>query len=200
MNRSLAIRQFALASAAIAAMSATVPAQAAPFIITVNQDLSTQPFTFSFLGGSFTFGAGSGFASYLAVKTAGTAAVRTVFGSPSTDFTNRGTVVYDMNTLGGFGKVKDLTSIPYTNGENFLGLRVTSAGKDYYGYAFSTDTVLNRIGFETLANTGITAITGDPAAAVPEPAGWALMITGFGAIGYAMRRRTSLANVTLRYA
>jgi hypothetical protein len=37
----------------------------------------------------------------------------------------------------------------------------------------------------------ITSITVGPA--VPEPATWAVMIVGFGAVGYVLRRRESLA-------
>lgn len=38
-------------------------------------------------------------------------------------------------------------------------------------------------------------------AAVPEPATWALMILGMGAVGFAMRRRNNSAtNVTVRFA
>ena len=37
-----------------------------------------------------------------------------------------------VNTLGGFGSFPTLTTVPYTNGENFLGLRVTSGGQDFF--------------------------------------------------------------------
>ena len=47
------------------------------------------------------------------------------------------------------------------------------------------------------ASSGMAAYTGDftlsALAAVPEPATWALMILGFGAVGGAMRRRQSVA-------
>ena len=120
--------------------------------------------------------------------TSGGAAVRTVFGQPSTDFTNRGTVVYDQNTLGGYGSFPTLTNIPYTNGDNFLGLRVTSGGQEFYGFAFTTNTTFNGYAFETTPGVGITATT-DFSGAVPEPQAWALLIIGFGAIGGIMRRR-----------
>ncbi|QYE37158.1 PEPxxWA-CTERM sorting domain-containing protein (plasmid) [Polymorphobacter sp. PAMC 29334] len=165
-------------------------AKAAPVITSVNADLSVSPYSFSYLGSTFTFTGTGGFPNYLAVSTSGSAAVRTVFGTPSTDFTDRGgPVVYDQNTLGGFGSFPVSTSIPYTNGDNFLGLRVTSAGKDYYGFAFSTNAVLNSYGFETSADTGITATTATGTGTVPEPASWALMVAGFGLVGVTVRRR-----------
>jgi hypothetical protein len=38
------------------------------------------------------------------------------------------------------------------------------------------------------------------AAAVPEPATWALMLMGFGAVGYSMRRRGATARPMLQMA
>ena len=169
------------------AVGAPTYVSAAPVITAVNADLLTSPFTFSYMGGTFTFGGMNTFPDYINVTTEGSAAVRTVFGRPSTDFTNRGTVVYDQNTLGGFGSFPSQTTVPTTNGDNFLGLRVTVGGDNYYGFAYTTNATLNSYGFETAANTGITATTAIPA--VPEPASWALMIVGFGTIGTAMRRR-----------
>lgn len=173
--------------AAVMVLAIASPAAAAPVLVTVNQDISSSPFTFSYMGGTFTFDGSGGFPNYLSVSTSGNAAVRTVFGQPSTDFTNRGTVVYDANTLGGYGSFPNRTSVPFTNGENFLGLRVTSGGQNYYGFAFTTNSIFNGFGFETSPNVGITATTN--LAAVPEPTTWALLILGFGAIGATMRRR-----------
>lgn len=54
--------------------------------------------------------------------------------------------------------------------------------------------------FETPNGLRITT-TGGVAGAVPEPATWALMILGMGAVGFAMRRRKNAnANVTVRFA
>lgn len=174
--------------AAVAAIALASPATAAPVLTTVNQDISSTPYTFSFMGGSYTFDGSGGFPDYLSVSTTGGAAVRTVFGQPSSDFTNRGTVVYDANTLGGYASFPSPTTIRFTNGDNFIGLRVTSGGQNYYGYAFTTNSTFNGYAFETTPNTGITATTAFPAA-VPEPGTWALLILGFGAIGAAMRRK-----------
>ena len=188
----------ALALASALAIAAAAPAQASPVITQVGQDLSTGSYDINFKGGTITFANGIGFPSYIAVSTNDTGAVRTVFGSPSTDFTDRGYAFYDANTLGGFASVATSTPIYATNGRNFLGLRVESGGQFYYGFAYTTDNVLNSYGFENQANTGILGTT-----AVPEPATWALMIAGFGLVGAAMRRRrtaASSATTTVRYA
>ena len=188
------------ASAAIAAsllwLGGTAGAVvAAPVLTFANADLSTAPYSFSFMGGNFTLTGTGGFPNYLAVSTSGNAAVRTVFGNPSTDFVDRSIVVYDAMTLGGYGAFAAPTSIPYTTGDNFLGLRVTSGGQNFYGFLFSTNSRLNSYGFETAPETGIVA-TAQTSAAVPEAASWAMMVAGFGVVGAAIRRR----RVTVRFA
>ncbi|MBC9031812.1 PEP-CTERM sorting domain-containing protein [Sphingomonas sp. JC676] len=42
--------------------------------------------------------------------------------------------------------------------------------------------------------------TPNAAGAVPEPASWAMMMLGIGAVGGAMRRRRSAVTTTVRYA
>lgn len=167
----------------------SAPSSAAPMITAVGTDVTNTPFSFSYLGSTFTISKGDGFGSLISVSTAGGAAVRTVFGSPSTDFTDRGVPLYDENTLGGYGSFPMSTPVGASNGNNFLGLRVTFAGQSFYGFLYSTNAQVNSYGFDSAANTGITATTDIPAA-VPEPGTWAMMILGFGVIGYAMRRRT----------
>ena len=46
---------------------------------------------------------------------------------------------------------------------------------------------------------GLRVTTAAVAGAVPEPATWALMILGMGAVGFAMRRRKNV-NMTVRFA
>lgn len=174
---------------------AAAPVSAAPVVTTVNADLTgytaANPYSFSFMGGTFNVTGTGSFPDYIAVSTSGAAAVRTVFGSPSTDFFDRGTVIYDSNTLGGYGSFPDLTTIGASNGDNLLGLRVTSGGQQYYGFLYTTNTTLNSYGFETTPGVGINPpeAIANAAAAVPEPASWALMIGGFGLVGATMRRR-----------
>jgi hypothetical protein len=176
------------------------PAAAVTVLTQVGADISTSPYTFSFMGGSFTFDGSGGFPTILSVQTDGGAAVRTVFGNPSTDFVNRGTVVYDANTLGGYGSFPAFTPIPFTNGDNFLGLRVTSGGLNYYGFAYTTNSLFNGYGFETTPGAGITATTNLAAAAVPEPETWALMLIGFFVVGGAMRMARRRQRFSLSYS
>jgi hypothetical protein len=66
------------------------------------------------------------------------------------------------------------------NGENFFGITATG-GDTITSIAFDT----NGSGVADLRQLRL----GGVAAAVPEPATWALMLLGFGAIGASMRRR-----------
>ncbi|WP_251567154.1 PEPxxWA-CTERM sorting domain-containing protein [Erythrobacter sp. 3-20A1M] len=190
-------RAILLTTSALALGLTATTAQAAPFIVKLNSDFSDTPVSFRFMGGTFTFSGTGDIFGPLAVSTRGNAAVRNVFGSPSVDFVNRGTVTYDDSTLGGYGSFPRATAAPYSNGDNFLGLRVGSAGNYFYGFAYTTNTTLNSFGFQTTPNTAITATAGG----VPEPATWALMLLGFGALGWAMRsRKPRLRSAGLSYA
>ncbi len=43
----------------------------------------------------------------------------------------------------------------------------------------------------SIGGNNVQGVTGLTAGAVPEPASWAMLITGFGLIGTTMRRRTA---------
>ena len=58
----------------------------------------------------------------------------------------------------------------------------------FFGYAFTTNTLLNGVVFNNTPGQAITASVNLPAA-VPEPATWAMMLLGFAAVGLTMRRR-----------
>ena len=112
--------------------------------------------------------------------------MNTIFGQPTTNFIDRGVVTFGPSMQ--YAAFASATPIRFSNGNNFIGLRaVTAGGEEFYGFAFSTNNVLNTVGFESVAGVTITAT--NAAGAVPEPASWAMMIGGFGMIGAASRRR-----------
>ncbi|TCJ32186.1 FxDxF family PEP-CTERM protein [Parafrankia sp. BMG5.11] len=74
------------------------------------------------------------------------------------------------------------TDVPITaNGPNSIVVSGISRGNGSYG-------------------GNLTFIPGDEVPAVPEPATWAMMLFGFGAIGFGMRRRKSKEKLRVRYA
>lgn len=177
------------------------PASAAVVLTPINQNIQNQPFEFCVTGNCFTFTAQpfTGFGEILGVRTTGTAAVSSFSGRPSTSFTNRGTVQFGPDQFGAFSSIPDTTFARFSNGQNFLGLRVTVDDQNFFGFAFTTNQTLNGIGFETSPETTITATRNFAAVgAVPEPSTWAMMLLGFAAVGMSMRagRRQRLARVS----
>ena len=184
----------------LAATMLAAPAMAAPVFVTTNADLVASPFSFDVQGATFTLSATNSFAAPLSVQTSDTGEFSSFGGflgipvTPSPSFTNRGTVQYGPGVFGSYASFDSLTSVNASNGNNYLGFRALVGNDAYYGFVFTTNGMLNGYGFETSANTVITATT----AAVPEPATWAMMIGGFAFAGSVLRRRKSAA--TLAYA
>ncbi|UAK26405.1 PEPxxWA-CTERM sorting domain-containing protein [Sphingomonas nostoxanthinifaciens] len=168
--------------------AATAPATAAPVLVGVATDFASSPFSFTVDGSTFTFSGTGDIFGPTAIQTSGGAAVNSFGGflgipvEPTSYFVDRGTVSFGPGDP--FASFGSGAAVPYSNGNNFIGLRATQNGADYYGYAFTTDSVLNAYAFETAPGTAITAST-----AVPEPISWSLMVGGFGLVGAAMRRR-----------
>jgi hypothetical protein len=110
----------------------------------------------------------------------------------------KGTIYADITAnLAGGGSVL-LSDVLFNNGEN--NYRIYSTGSDII-------TSLNFLGFTTTGGStpspwtqfkqvDIAAVTipvTPPVSGVPEPATWAMLIVGFGAIGAALRSRRKLA-------
>jgi hypothetical protein len=186
--------------ACLVAAAALLPAygtaaNAAPMIVTLNSSFAASPVSINFDGSTFTFSSTGDIFMPTAVQTAGGGAVRSFGGffifplQPSTDFPDRGSGILTYGPGTQFSSFTTPATIPFSNGDNYLGLRATLDGLDYYGYAYTQDTTLKSFGFETTANTAFTLNTSTAAAAVPEPATWAMMLVGFGAMGGALRRK-----------
>ena len=86
------------------------------------------------------------------------------------------------------------------------------SGTSYGNYTFTQPTVLgdtvsiqlnqtflNRVNSGLLTNFSIGGTLTPAVAAVPEPATWAMMLIGFGGLGFAMRRRPK-TGLRVRYA
>ncbi len=180
--KSLAV---ALAAASAVALSAA-PASAARVVTAINADLSASPYTFTNQNADFTFGFNGDYfgGGPVTISTANGGQVNTIFGQPTTNFADGrgGPVTFGPSMQ--YAEFATATPIRFTNGDNYIGLRAVTAAGTFYGYAFTTNNVLNTVGFENVANQAVTAIQG-----VPEPASWAMMIGGMGFVGMGLRRR-----------
>jgi len=189
MIRARLLSPVAVLAAALSLTVAAAPVQAQS-VTAIGANYGTTPYTYTIGGSSFTFSGTGDIFNPTAIATGGTGQVNTIFGSPTTNFVDRGTVTFGPGQQ--YGSFPNATPISFSNGNNFIGLLATINGSTYYGYAFTTNTILNSIGFSTVPGAAITATTAIPAA-VPEPATWLMMLVGFGAIGAAMRRRRPTA-------
>jgi hypothetical protein len=176
-------------AASLVAISLATAANAAQTVVNVGTTFTAAGLPISFDGSTFTFFASGDFFSPTAVQTSGGAAFRTVLDGVSTDFPQRGSGIISYGPDNTFAAVPTKTTVPYSNGDNYFGLRATLNGQNYYGYAYTTNNVLNSYGYQTIADTPFVIDTNAPAAPVPEPASWAMMIGGFGMVGAGMRRR-----------
>lgn len=84
---------------------------------------------------------------------------------------------------------------------NFVNLALGN-GSSFFGFRGIDGQTIRNVAFTTAGGTGIQDIRQirldeTPVAAVPEPATWAMMLAGFGLLGYALRlrRRRPLAQI-----
>lgn len=130
-----------------------------------------------------------------------------------------GTLTTDDMTVQQNGRdAQKITGITGTyNGSSITGLNPTIFGADNFYYLMGQFVSGNGLGFDTAAGTSanlfasvgnyrvnsvnpfqsgfVTATSSAVAGAVPEPATWAMMLFGFGGIGFAMRRRLKVRTI-----
>jgi hypothetical protein len=187
------MRTLLMCAAACAALSSAAPASAAIRLLAQDYDLTAAPLSVGLdAANQIVFSYDSRFnfdVDPTLVQTTGSGAV-TAFGGflgiplqPSTFFT-RANVTVNASIFPGFAQFPDATRIPGSIVASDLGLRVTIGGQDFFGYARFVGPNIT-VAFNDIAGAGITAGT------VPEPASWAMLILGFGAIGGAVRTRRS---------
>lgn len=108
-----------------------------------------------------------------------------LWGSPDTYnvLTINGTQTFTAASLG----------FPVLNGaQNFA---------QYVGFTGTNGTLINTVSFSNIpSQDAFEAANFSVTAAVPEPATWAMMLVGFGGIGFAMRRRKSKVTTNVAFA
>lgn len=192
------MKKLVLSTIALSALVYAMPASAAPTFEYLNAPLTAGVTKeFSFGGTTFTFG-GSG-SSFVTVQNSAGGAIQAFGGffgialRPSASFVNRGTVSYGP-TGTQYASFTNSTIDPSISQQSFVGLRANDGISNYFGFAYLQGRTLIGYGYETLANTAVAA------AAVPEPATWAMMLVGFGGIGFGMRRRKSKVTTNVAFA
>lgn len=99
---------------------------------------------------------------------------------PTSYFANRGQS-FGPGVLAQFIKYDAPAAIPFSIVEGLVGFRFDLGQGYQYGYADLAGSTLYGIRFETTPGASV------PFGAVPEPSAWAMMITGFGLAGGALR-------------
>lgn len=121
-------------------------------------------------------------------------------GMRSANIENNGTSIFSINFNKtayalAFDLLSDTNSIFSITGAATSSLVVTGGGSGFFGVVDNAGfTGLSLRSSATFGNYGIDALeysitAPTMTAAVPEPASWAMMMIGIGAVGYAMRRR-----------
>ncbi len=170
-QKSMKLSNLLMAGVAAAACILSVPANAAPLL--------------------FNFSGPSGTASFQ------------LDSSPKPDFASSfiGSDQFGFNNVAGtFGGKPGTASVVSFGNDIFSSLSITAANLGFT--QFSSPTLFTGLPAAPMFTTGTftlinpffgngTLNISTAATAVPEPATWALMLVGFGAMGVAMRRRSS---------
>jgi hypothetical protein len=107
------------------------------------------------------------------------------------DFTDSQLIIGD--AVGGDGAAPWEMTFTSLSGA-FGGLSLASSNFDGLTYSLAGNTITIDWAGGSAADTNYTATFDIAPAGVPEPATWAMMLVGFGAIGLGMRRRRALLN------
>lgn len=99
----------------------------------------------------------------------------------SVDISMNGADWFSVGSVGGAISGIDLDNFGYGTGSQFSFVRLTDFGQPGGPTSGSTGADIDAIG----------AISTRPAGAVPEPSTWAMMIGGFGLLGWRMRRKSA---------
>ena len=182
------LKKLMMTAVAAGALVAAAPAAAAP--ITVGQW-----YTFGFSGQGSAIGNGNGFS--LGTNPVAVAAPDSpwtfVLASVGSITVVDGFISGDQFAISDFGSAIGTTSAPTTGsscGSDISAcLANASMSKGTFSLAAGSHSITGTLPTSVGAGAGFFIVRGSDIAAVPEPATWAMMLVGFGAMGVSMRRR-----------
>lgn len=182
-----------LAVASLLSTVAAFPAQAAPIVYTGSQLAGTASANYS-IQTDGTLGAlgATNITGYSITLSNGTTPLsfsntngRLMFSNSPQLFATNANLAFNFSFFGSivFDLPGAVESLGFTSGLAGGVVRIDTSGASYFNF---------QNGLQTIA-------TAQVAGAVPEPATWAMMIAGFGMVGFAMRRRQKVST-TVRFA
>ena len=215
------MKKFIFASLLAAAGAVSAPASAAPIF----GSFSLSSFGGSYVGGTAATATGLDFDSAFGgtgngYGTNGTAQVGNAQGSFSglngtiasiSDIALGATAnPFASNPFISFGNASNIV-FNFNNASftrSVLGTSVTLTGTGVFSNGTAADTTAGMFTLATSSQNGMssdfnftfTSNLSSAAAAVPEPATWAMMLVGIGMMGFAMRRRKKNVTTTVSYA
>jgi hypothetical protein len=206
MFKHIAMTTVAALSLTATAHAATTYTSEAAFLAASGGGLSFESFenpsevtgtSVTFAAGTFTCSPSQYCPGFFGVRGGATDGVQSVyFATPSSATFTFSTAIthFGIDVIGaGTAGATDIT-INYVNGSSVLYTNYSAGGVLFAG-VIDTIPFLSVTFSGTAPDDGIDFDRLQFKAAVPEPATWALMIAGFGMVGFAMRRRTA-ASVT----
>lgn len=184
------MKKFLTIAAILASTAFVSPASAASLIkgtiLFNNSGVATTPYSANGANANFQFEVAEPFAAGDPATALSISNFQYFLGANPVAFTNIAAVNFYQLASGG------MFDLAFTDGNviNIYGIDIGSTGSVTPGFYFPPQ--VSSIGVNFSLNSGQGTVSATKVAPVPEASTWAMMLAGFGAIGFAMRRRQNV--------